>query len=437
MPPQDHADAQLVQTGMEPHVSVVSEEDNGALKQNNVFAHQETGTDSPVFHVLLDNNGTQLTTHAHAQPILTGTALTAEHVQETTDIGVINLTIVFAEQETGTEPNVLFAQKIPTGMERLVSLVMEVDCGIQTLWFANVLMTLNGTEFHVSRPVLMEKPSLTVFAFAHKANLNKKENVLTTQLVKPDSNGMESNVLEFHVSVVLHSTQDADVVKPQFMPAPPVPIGMVTDVFSLLTSAQLVWFGKIIVANQTHQNALVILMNSMANVFHCQLNANQVSPGTTPMDVSQLQTLAQLVLITTVLNVFHINHVIREESGTTLYLNVSALKELSQMVKNVSDVPQVNSTLLEVAIAQSELSSMEPNVPLCQLTNVLESQAQTGTELIVFVSQDSQQLEAHAIVMVSSLVTIVKDVQQNQTLSSPTVSVNVTMVMLMLMELVH
>lgn len=248
---------------------------------------------------------------------------------------------------------------------------------------------------------------------------------------------MESNVLEFHVSVVLHSTLDADVVKPQFMPAPPVPIGMVTDVFSLLTSAQLVWFGKIIVANQTHQNALVILMNSMANVFHCQLNANQVSPGTTPMDVSQLQTLAQLVLITTVLNVFHINHVIREESGTILYLNVSALKELSQMVKNVSDVPQVNSTLLEVAIAQSELSSMEPNVPLCQLTNVLESQAQTGTELTVFVSQDSQQLEAHAIVMVSSLVTIVKDVQPNQTLSSPMVSANVTMVMLMLTELVH
>lgn len=80
------------------------------------------------------------------------------------------------------------------------------------------------------------------------------------------------------------------------------------------------------------------------------------------MDVSQLQTLAQLVLITMVLNVSHINHAIREESGTILCLNVFVLKEASQTAKNVSDVLQVNSTLLEVATVQQELSLMELNV---------------------------------------------------------------------------
>lgn len=76
-------------------------------------------------------------------------------------------------------------------------------------------------------------------------------------------------------------------------------------------------------------------MNSTVNVFLCQLNAHQVLLGTIPMDVYQLQTVAQPVLITTELNVFHINLVIREESGTILYLNVSALKEHSPMVNNV------------------------------------------------------------------------------------------------------
>lgn len=58
-------------------------------------------------------------------------------------------------------------------------------------------------------------------------------------------------------------------------------------------------------------------------------------------------------------------------------------------------------------------------------------------ELIVFVSQDSQLLETLAIVMVSLWVIIVKDVQPNLTLFGPTESVNVTMVMLILMEPVH
>ena len=359
--PQDHADAQSVQTGTELHVSVVSEEDNGALKPNNVSAHQETGTDSHVFHVPQDNNGTQLITHVHAQLTLSGTVLTAELAQETTDIGTIKSMIVFVEQETGTEPNVSFAQPTLIGMERPVSLVMEEDCGTHLIWSANVPMILNGTVFHVSRPVLTEKLSSMVFVFAHKVNSNKMENVSTTQLVKLVSLGMENNVLESHVSVVPHTALDATVVKPQFSLAQLVPIGMVTDVFMLLTSVQLVWFGKTTAANPIHQNALVILMNSTDNVFLCQLNAHQVLLGTTPTDVSQLQILAQLVPITMVLNVSHINHAIREEFGMTLYLNVFVLKEASQTDKNVSDVLQVNSTLLEVATVQKELSLMELN----------------------------------------------------------------------------
>lgn len=361
MQPQDHVDAQSVQTGTEPHVSAVLEEDNGVLKPNNVSAHQETGTDSHVFHVPLDNNGTQLIIHVHAQLTLSGTVLTAELAQEITDIGTIKSTIVLVELETGTEPNVSFAQPTLIGMERPVSLVMEEDYGTHLIWSANVPMILNGTVFHVSRPVLTEKLSSMVFVFAHKVNSNKMENVSTTQLVKLVSLGMENNVLESHVSVVPHTALDATVVKPQFSLAQLVPIGMVTDVFMLLTSVQLVWFGKTTAANPIHQNALVILMNSTDNVFLCQLNAHQVLLGTTPTDVSQLQTLAQLVPITMVLNVSHINHVIREESGTILYLNVSALKEASQMVKNVSDVLQVNSMPLEVAIVQKELSLMELN----------------------------------------------------------------------------
>lgn len=38
--------------------------------------------------------------------------------------------------------------------------------------------------------------------------------------------------------MVLHTALDATVVKPQFMPVPLEPIGMETDVFTLLTSAQ-------------------------------------------------------------------------------------------------------------------------------------------------------------------------------------------------------
>lgn len=79
-----------------------------------------------------------------------------------------------------------------------------------------------------------------VFAFAHKVNSNKMENVSTTQLVKPVFLGMENNVLVSHVSVALHTALDATVVKPQSSLAQQVPIGMVTDVFMSPTSVQLV-----------------------------------------------------------------------------------------------------------------------------------------------------------------------------------------------------
>lgn len=173
---------------------------------------------------------------------------------------------------------------------------------------------------------------------------------------------MENNVLVSHVLVVLHSVVDAAVVKHQFMLALQVPIGMVTDAFSLLTSVQQVWFGITIAVNQILLNALAILMNLMEHVFLCQLNAHQVLLGTTPMDVFQLLILAQLDLIIMESNVSHINHVIVEKYGMILYLNAYVLQDHSQMVNNVLHVPLVNSMQLEVVIAQMEHSLMELNV---------------------------------------------------------------------------
>ncbi len=85
---------------------------------------------------------------------------------------------------------------------------------------------------------------------------------------------------------------------------------------------------------------------------------------------------------------------------------------------------------------QKVLSSMEFNVLSRLLINVLQFQTLTGMELTVFVSQDSQLLEIHAIVMASLWATIVKDVPQSQTQSSKTEFVNVTTVMLILMVFV-
>ena len=87
------------------------------------------------------------------------------------------------------------------------------------------------------RLVPLERSSPTVSVFAHRVNSKKTESASTTQLVKPTPNGTENNVSESHAFQVLHSAADADVVKPQFTPAQPVPIGMVTDAFSSQTSA--------------------------------------------------------------------------------------------------------------------------------------------------------------------------------------------------------
>ena len=173
-------------------------------------------------------------------------------------------------------------------------------------------------------------------------------------------------------------------------------------------------------------------MNSTVNVCHCLLNAHQVSPGTPPTVVLQLQTPAQLDLTTMESSVFHTSHAIREESGTILSVSVFAHKAVSPTVLNASDVLLANCMPTVDATAQKDFSSMESNVSSKQSTNVFQFQTPTGTELTVFVSPDSQQLEIHAIVKELLLETIVKDVLLSQTQSGEMESVNVTMVMLML-----
>ncbi len=100
---QDHVVVQLVKTGVEAIVFHALVADNGMLSQDNVFVLQETGMDFHVLHVLLVKLGILLVFHAHAQPQLSGTVLTVEHVQAQADIGIINLMIVFAEQVIGME----------------------------------------------------------------------------------------------------------------------------------------------------------------------------------------------------------------------------------------------------------------------------------------------------------------------------------------------
>ncbi len=101
-------------------------------------------------------------------------------------------------------------------------------------------MKHNGTELLVLRPVSMVKSFKMVSAFVHKVNSKKTENVSTTQAAKLASNGMESNVLLSHVPQVLLTQTLVDAAKLQFLHAQPVHIGMVTDVYMSLTSAQQV-----------------------------------------------------------------------------------------------------------------------------------------------------------------------------------------------------
>lgn len=152
-------------------------------------------------------------------------------------------------------------------------------------------MKLNGMEYLVLRPVLMEKFFKTVFVSVHKANSNKKENASTIQHVKMELHGMASNVLVFPAIQVPLLTVDVDVVKPQFSPAQLVPIGMDQDAFMSLISVLPVWFGKTFAARVTHQSAQVTHTNSMVNVSHFQPSAQLASPGTPQMAVPQPATL--------------------------------------------------------------------------------------------------------------------------------------------------
>lgn len=80
--------------------------------------------------------------------------------------------------------------------------------------------------------------------------------------------------------------------------------------------------------------------------------------------------------------------------------------------------------------AQKELSSMEFNVLPELSIDVSAFPTLTGTELIVFVSQDILQLIINASVKVLLLEIIVKDVLQNQIQYLKTEFVNVILVLL-------
>lgn len=110
-------------------------------------------------------------------------------------------------------------------------------------------------------------------------------------------------------------------------------------------------------------------------------------------------------------------------------VNASAHKILSGTAINVLDAQLVSFMQVEVAIAQMELSSMELNVQSELLINVSVFQTPIGMELIVSASQVSLPVVTLATATVLSSVIIVKDVLLNPTLSGPTESANVTMVM--------
>jgi hypothetical protein len=198
-------------------------------------------------------------------------------------------------------------------------------------------------------------------------------------------------------------------------------------VFTLLISVPLVWFGKTINARATRQNALEIHTNLTTHAFHFQANAHQASTGTITMAAHPQATYAHQVLTSTESSVSHTPHAITEEFGMTLSANVSALKDLSPTVPLVFDALPVNFMPTEDATAQMELSLMELNVPSEPSINVSAFQIQTGTELIVFVSQAFQPTETHVTVTALLLETSVKDAPQSQTPSGLMESVNATM----------
>lgn len=101
------------------------------------------------------------------------------------------------------------------------------------------------------------------------------------------------------------------------------------------------------------------------------------------------------------------------------------------------DVPLVNYMPMEDAIVQRELSLMELNALSEQLIDVSEFQTLTGTELTVYVSQDSQPTEILASVMALSSETIVKDALLNQIQYGATEYADATTDLLMSMVSAH
>ncbi len=118
-PQPELVDVKLVKIGMELLASHVSEEDNGMQFQDNVHALTATGMDSHAFNAPLAKDGTHQVFHAHALTTPSGMASIVEYVQVQADSGIISLTIVSAELETGTVLNVSFALPTPIGMEEL------------------------------------------------------------------------------------------------------------------------------------------------------------------------------------------------------------------------------------------------------------------------------------------------------------------------------
>lgn len=92
----------------------------------------------------------------------------------------------------------------------------------------------------VNKHVHQEKYSKMDYVYVQEDNLRKMENVLTHHHVNKDSNGMEIHVKKYPVILVLHTITLAVVVKPQLINAQLELIGMVLDVFILLTYVQLV-----------------------------------------------------------------------------------------------------------------------------------------------------------------------------------------------------
>lgn len=70
--PPDHAVAQPVKTGTVPSVFHVLAEDNGTPSQEVAPVLTETGTDSHVFNVQLDKDGTHQHFHVHVLKTLSG-----------------------------------------------------------------------------------------------------------------------------------------------------------------------------------------------------------------------------------------------------------------------------------------------------------------------------------------------------------------------------